>query len=256
MKFRPCIDIHNGKVKQIVGSSLEDKSENAKENYISDNDAEYYADMYRKDRLDGGHIIMLNGKDSSYAEKNIKEAESALEAYPYGLEIGGGINDENAALWLENKASHVIVTSYVFNNGIIDMQRLDRLVRITGKEHLVLDLSCRRKNDSYYIVTDRWQKYTDIKICDETLRELSSYCDEFLVHAVDVEGKGTGIDTELLDILSEEIFIPVVYAGGISSYADIETIKHKGRGKIDFTVGSSLDIFGGKMSYKELCKIK
>lgn len=189
MKFRPCIDIHNGAVKQIVGSSLKDAGNVAIENYISRQDADYYATMYKKDGLTGGHIILLNPPASEYYDATKAQALKALHAYPGGMQIGGGITAENAAEYLEEGASHVIVTSYVFQNGQVRYDRLDRLKKAVGKEHLVLDLSCRRRENSYYIVTNRWQTFTELRLIPEVLEELSGWCDEFLVHGVDVEGK-------------------------------------------------------------------
>ncbi len=257
MRFRPCIDIHNGRVKQIIGSSLTDTDNSADENFISEKNADFYAHLYKNDQLKGGHIILLNPVSSPYYDADVKQALSALKAYPDGMQIGGGITDRNAAFFLENGASHVIVTSFVFKNGVIDYDNLNALIKCIGKDKLVLDLSCRLKNDNYYIVTDRWQTFTDIKLDKSTLEELSQYCDEFLVHAVDVEGKSAGIDEKLLNILSEFDSIPVTYAGGVSCYNDIHTIGKLGKNKIDITIGSSLDLFGGKMEYRkvvELCK--
>ncbi len=256
MRFRPCIDIHNGRVKQIVGSSLMDKGDKARENFVSDKDSSYYATLYKQDNLKGGHIIMLNSNDSQYSNQNKNQAILATNTYPFSLQVGGGITNENASFYLENKASHVIVTSFVFKNGTINMSNLDKLIKETGKEKLVLDLSCRKKGDDYYIVTDRWQNFTDIKVCKQTIIELSSFCDEFLIHAVDVEGSSLGLDKELLELMAQNTIIPAVYAGGISSFDDIELIKNKGSGKIDFTIGSSLDIFGGKLSYKKVSEYK
>lgn len=254
MIFRPCIDIHNGKVKQIVGSSLNDSLHSAKENFVSKQNADYYATLYKKDGLKGGHIIILNNRNSDEFVQSQKQALSALNAYPQGMQIGGGIDDTNAEIYINNGASHIIVTSFVFKNGQINYNNLDRLVGAVSKEKIVLDLSCRLKNNHYYIVTDRWQTYTDIILDKNTLCSLSSYCDEFLIHAVDVEGTGNGIDRNVLKILSEYKGLPITYAGGIKSLDDIETIKQYGNNRIDFTVGSALDIFGGKLSYSSLAK--
>jgi phosphoribosylformimino-5-aminoimidazole carboxamide ribotide isomerase len=247
MRFRPCIDLHNGKVKQIVGGTLTDSEKGLVENFVSDKGAEYYAEMFKNDGLVGGHVIMLGTGNEEAAVK-------ALRIYPGGLHIGGGINNENAAFYLENGASHVIVTSYVFKNGEINFVNLDRIISEVGKEKLVLDLSCRKKDDSYFVVTDRWQKYTDFKITDENITELSTYCDEFLIHAVDVEGKNRGINEELVAKLGEWVNIPTTYAGGASSLEDIDKLKILGKGKLDLTIGSALDIYGGKLSYKEVLK--
>ena len=255
MEFRPCIDIHNGKVKQIVGGSLRDEGDQAKENFVATQDAAFYADYYKKDGIRGGHIILLNPKDSDYYEATKKQAELALHAYPGALQIGGGINDTNAAYFLAQGASHVIVTSYVFRDGRVDYDNLEKLAVITGKEHLVLDLSCRKKDDGYYIVTDRWQKFTDEKVSLELLDRLSSYCDEFLIHAVDVEGKASGIETELVSLLGSWGKIPVTYAGGVGSFEDLYQLKELGRNRLNVTIGSALDLFGGTMNYEKVLEI-
>lgn len=255
MKFRPCIDIHNGKVKQIVGGSLRDEGDAAKENFVAEQDAGFYAAFYQKDGLKGGHIILLNPPSSSYYEETKKQALQALQTYPGGLQLGGGVNETNAADFLDAGASHVIVTSYVFRDGQIHYDNLDRLVREIGREHLVLDLSCRRKEDGYYIVTDRWQKFTDIKIEEKTLNELSGYCDEFLIHAADVEGKASGIEGELAAMLGQWKGIPMTYAGGVGSYDDLEQLRLLGKDHLDVTVGSALDLFGGSLSYRKILKL-
>ena len=247
MEFRPCIDIHNGKVKQIVGGSL-------KENFVSEQDAAFYAKMYQKDGVQGGHIILLNAKDSEYYEATKAQAMLALKAYPNGLQVGGGITAENAKEFLDAGASHVIVTSYVFRDGRIDYERLEKLVEAVGKEHLVLDLSCRRRDDKYYIVTDRWQKFTEEVVTISLLNRLMEYCDEFLIHAVDVEGKSSGIETELVEILGSWGKIPVTYAGGVGSFEDLEQLKVLGQNRVNVTIGSALDLFGGKMQYEEVLK--
>ena len=191
MEFRPCIDIHNGKVKQIVGSSLQDADDTAKENFVAGQDAAFYANLYKQKKIKNGHVILLNHPGSEYFEATKAQALAALSAYPKGLQIGGGITAENAVSYLDAGASHVIVTSYVFQNGRINYENLNKLVQEIGKENLVLDLSCRMKDGNYYIVTDRWQKYTDVCLNPATMEELASYCDEFLIHAVDVEVKQT-----------------------------------------------------------------
>ena len=251
MRFRPCIDIHNGKVKQIVGGSLRDEGDQAKENFVSTQDAAFFAEMYQKDRISGGHVILLNAKDSPFYEKTKEQAMLALRTYPGGLQVGGGITDENAKDFLEAGASHVIVTSFVFKNGVF----YRKLLQTVGKEHLVLDLSCRRKEDGYSIVTDRWQKFTDVKLSEKVLDELSGCCDEFLVHAVDAEGKAQGIERELADMLGRWQGIPVTYAGGVGSFADLQELKKLGRDHIDVTIGSALDLFGGSMPYREVLRV-
>lgn len=238
MRFRPCIDLHDGRVKQIVGSTLSDSQATLHTNFSSDLPPTHYATLYRRDNLRGGHIIMLGGG-------NEEAAREALAAWPGGMQVGGGITADNAVFWLDQGASHLIVTSHVFHDGQLDRQRLDRLTRLVGKDRLVLDLSCRWRHDGYYVVTDRWQRFTELRISPAVLDELAACCDEFLVHAVDVEGKCMGIDTRLLDLLATSVPIPTTYAGGVASMADLEQIRTSGRGRIDVTVGSALDIFGG-----------
>lgn len=250
MEYRPCIDIHNGKVKQIVGGSLEDEGDRADENFVSKRNADFFAEFYAKDGVKGGHVIMLNTKDSPYYEATKQQALLALRTYPEGMQIGGGINAENAAEFLAAGASHVIVTSYVFSDGVINYENLQKLVDTVGKEHIVLDLSCRKKDDDYYIVTDRWQKFTKERITEELLDALSSYCDEFLIHAADVEGKCEGIEAELIRILGAWGKIPVTYAGGIADYQDIADIKKLGQGNLNITIGTALDLFGGPLNYE------
>lgn len=249
MKFRPCIDIHNGQVKQIVGGSLTDLGDQANENFVATQDAAFFAGVYKKYNLKGGHIILLNGKESSYYEATKAQAVNALKAYPKGMQIGGGINDENAYEYLELGAEKIIVTSFVFKNGQISYENLEKLVKAVGKENLVLDLSCRKKEGQYYIVTDRWQKYTDVILNNESLDYFSKFCNEFLVHAVDVEGKAAGIETQVAAMLGNWGKLPVTYAGGIHTYEDLDKLKHLGNGKIDFTIGSALDLFGGKLEF-------
>lgn len=252
MEFRPCIDIHNGRVKQIVGGSLKDKDNQAEENFVSQMDGAFYANMYKKAGIRGGHIILLNPVTSEYYEATRAQALLALHSYPGGLQIGGGITADNAAQFIEAGASHVIVTSYVFNNGRIDYNNLEKLVDAVGKSHLVLDLSCRKKDDSYYIVTDRWQKFTDEVITEELLDELSQYCDEFLIHAVDVEGKASGIEKELVSLLGDWGKIPLTYAGGVHSFEDLRLIKELGHNRVNVTIGSALDLFGGSMKFEDV----
>lgn len=250
MRFRPCIDIHNGRVKQIIGSSLRDDGDSADENFVSEHDGAYYAELYKKDGLNGGHIILLNPEDSEYYAADCEQAFSALREFPGGMQIGGGINAENAAKFIEAGASHVIVTSYVFKDGIINIENLNKLVQAVGAEHIVLDLSCRKKADGqYYIVTDRWQKFTDVAVTHDVLDMLAGHCDEFLVHAVDVEGKSAGIDEELISILGSWNGIPVTYAGGVRNFSDLARMKELAGDRLDVTIGSALSIFGGQMNY-------
>ena len=255
MKFRPCIDIHNGKVKQIVGGSLKDAGDQARENFVSGQDAAFYAELYKNAGLKGGHVILLNGKDSEYYEATRNQALKALAAYPGGLQIGGGVCPDNAEDYLKAGASHVIVTSYVFKDGKISWENLNRMKDTVGKENLVLDLSCRKKDGKYYIVTDRWQKFTDVTMTLDIMKELGSYCDEFLVHAVDVEGKARGVETELASLLGEYKGNPVTYAGGVGSMKDIEDLRKYGKDRLDVTVGSALDLFGGNILFSELIKL-
>ncbi len=246
MKFRPCIDLHKGQVKQIVGSTLDDGNPDLLQtNFIAAKPASWFAELYRADHLTGGHIIKLG-------PGNEEAAQAALAAWPGGLQIGGGITAENADSWLDKGASHVIVTSYVFENGAVNRDRLARLVTKIGKERLVLDLSCRRKGDSYWIVTDRWQKFTEVEISEEVLNDLSHSCDEFLIHAADVEGKCAGVEVDLIDMLGRWSPIPTTYAGGIRDMGDLAILRDRGRGRLDFTIGSALDIFGGtRFTYRE-----
>ncbi|MFA7183750.1 MAG: phosphoribosylformimino-5-aminoimidazole carboxamide ribotide isomerase [Victivallales bacterium] len=248
MKFRPCIDLHQGKVKQIVGATLSDNG-GVRTNFESVHDSAYYAKLYRKDRLRGGHVIMLG-------PGNEEAAERALAAYPGGLQVGGGINCDNARQWLEAGASQVILTSCIFFGGELKQDQLDKIFSSAGRDKLVLDLSCRLRDGKYFIVTDRWQKFTNCEVNAATLERLAAYCSEFLIHAVDVEGKQAGIDTELIKIMAENSPITAVYAGGISSLADIDLIGRIGQGRIDYTVGSALDIFGGKLKYSDVLKGK
>lgn len=235
--FRPCIDLHEGKVKQIVGGTLGAASD-LRTNFVSDRSSVYYAELYRRDGLTGGHVIMLG-------PGNEEAARAALKAYPGGLQIGGGINFDNAKGYLEDGASHVIVTSWVFQGGKVDWERLNGLVKAIGKERLVLDLSCRKREGEYFVVTDRWQKFTELTISQSTLEKLADYCVEFLIHAVDVEGLCQGIDHELVKDLGQWSPIPTTYAGGANSLTDLENVTRLGEGKIDLTIGSALDIFGG-----------
>ena len=255
MKFRPCIDIHNGKVKQIVGGSLTDTGDWAQTNFVAVRPAHWFASRYREDGLTGGHVILLNPPASRYFAKTRHQAMEALSAFPGGLQIGGGIRPENAEDYLRAGASHVIVTSYVFAEGAIRWENLARLKETVGREKLVLDVSCRKRDGRYLIVTDRWQTFTDAEVTHELLDLLAEYCAEFLVHGVDVEGSCRGIDRELVKLLAswkKGVTHPVTYAGGISSEKDIRILGEASGGRIDFTVGSALDLFGGTLGYDVL----
>jgi phosphoribosylformimino-5-aminoimidazole carboxamide ribotide isomerase len=244
--FRPCIDLHEGKVKQIVGGSLSGEPGALRTNYVSDRPAAWYAELYRRDEMTGGHVIMLG-------PGNEAAASSALEAYPGGLQIGGGINATNARHWLDAGASQVIVTSWVFRDGKLDSERLALLENAVGRQKLVLDLSCRRIGSAYVVMTDRWQNRTELEVRHETLRELSSWCSEFLVHAVDVEGLCRGVEMDLVRLLAEASPIPVTYAGGARTIGDLEEVTRVGQGKVHLTIGSALDIFGGTgVKYEEV----
>ena len=237
MRFRPCIDLHNGVVKQIVGASLQDGAD-PQTNFTTDQPAAYFADRYRRDGLHGGHVIMLG-------PGNETAAAAAATAFPGGLQVGGGINPQNAAAWLHRGAAGVIVTSYVFQNGKLRRDRLQDMVDAVGASRLILDLSCRKIDGRYVAMTDRWQTATDLEINASTLADLAPSCYEFLIHATAVEGRQAGIDAELVALLGRIAPLPVTYAGGIRSMADVEQIRESGQDKLDFTVGSALDLFGG-----------
>jgi phosphoribosylformimino-5-aminoimidazole carboxamide ribotide isomerase len=247
MRFRPCIDIHNGKVKQIVGGTLSDNHAGGAPvtNFETDLPPAHFASLYKKENLCGGHVIMLG-------PGNEDAAVSALSAWPGGMHAGGGINPANAKRFLDAGASHVIVTSYVFRDGMIRWERLDELLTAVPKERLVLDLSCRVSNGDYVIVTDRWQKLTKEKLSARLLKRLSAYCDEFLIHAADVEGLKQGVDQTLIRLLADASPIPAVYAGGVRNLDDMDAIERLGGGGIDATVGSSLDIFGGPLPFADV----
>lgn len=293
MKFRPCIDIKNGKVVQIVGGTLKDGGDLKEEgaipnekklldanslpplknpgkgkdpaygenpeksmdtdshtvvtNFQSEKPSSYFAKLYKEDGIYGGHTISLG-------PGNQEAALSALRAFPGGLQMGGGIDPENASVYLDAGASHVIVTSFVFSRGTIDMDKLNALVKKVGKERLVLDLSCRKRDGQFWIVTDRWQKFTQVAVTEETLHRFSNYCDEFLVHGVDVEGKMAGVQSDLVVLLGEFCPIPVTYAGGVKDFSDLAHVKELGRNRVDLTIGSALDIFGGDVPYRDVVK--
>ena len=246
MKFRPCIDLHQGKVKQIVGSTLREDGE-AKTNFETDAKSSYFAELYQKAGMKGGHVIMLG-------PGNEDAALEALSAFPGGLQVGGGINPTNANKYLDAGASHVIVTSFVFKEGKVDFDRLKQLVDIVSKERLVLDLSCKKKtvDGPFFVVTDRWEKFTEFALTKENVELLAEYCDEFLVHAVDVEGKREGMIEDLIQVLGEWSPIPVTYAGGARSVDDLDLANKLGKGRVDITIGSALDIFGGDLKWVDI----
>lgn len=252
MQFRPCIDIHNGKVKQIVGSSLQGVGNQVQENFVSEKSAAYYAMLYKKYNIKGGHVILLNSPEDPYYAVTKMEAMDAIAAYPGGLQIGGGITADNAAEFIKAGASHVIVTSYVFKDGKIDYDNLKKLADAVGKDHIVLDLSAKKYPEGYCIMTDHWQVKSDVVISVNLLKDLSDFCDEFLIHSVDVEGKFRGIEQNLVKTLSDFRGIPITYAGGIGSYEDMKVLRKIGNDRINMTVGSGLDLFGGRLEFKKI----
>lgn len=246
MRFRPCIDLRNGRVVQIVGGSLHDNNEEqVVTNFESEKAPSDFARLYQTDGLTGGHVIALG-------PGNREAALEALRAYPGGLQMGGGITPENAYEFLDAGASHVIVTSYLFDAGQLSWERLRTLHAHVGRERLVIDLSCRRRDQHYWVVTDRWQRFSDLALTAETLSQLADYCAEFLVHGVDVEGLRLGIEAPLVELLGQHSPIPVTYAGGVKSFEDLETVKQLGAGRVDLTIGSALDIFGGSLPYRDV----
>ncbi|KAJ4400344.1 Enzyme that catalyzes the fourth step in the histidine pathway [Didymella pomorum] len=240
-KFRPCIDLHAGSVKQIVGGTLSTSTpDNLKTNWTSEHPSAYYADLYKRHALTGAHVIMLGpGNDTA--------AQEALSAWPGGMQVGGGINDANAREWIERGAEKVIITSYLFPNNSFSMDRLLGVLAALDNDtsKLVIDLSCRRKDDKWFVATNKWQTITDFELNAETIALLSPHCSEFLIHAADVEGLQRGIDHELVSQLARWCSIPVTYAGGGRSLEDLELVKSLSGGKVDLTIGSALDIFGG-----------
>ncbi|KAI0755460.1 Phosphoribosylformimino-5-aminoimidazole carboxamide ribotide isomerase [Irpex lacteus] len=245
--FRPCIDLHEGQVKQIVGGTLSDgTNEDLKTNFVATKPPKYYAELYKNNGLTGGHVIML-GKG------NVEAAKEALAAWPGGLQVGGGINDENCLEWIEYGASKVIVTSYLFPDAKFSLERLEKISSQVGKDKLVVDVSCRRRGDKWFVAMDKWQRITEMEVCKESLDLLSRYCDEFLIHAADVEGLCKGIDEDLVRKLGEWVTIPTTYAGGAKSVTDLQLVDDLSGGKVDLTFGSALDIFGGSLvSFDEL----
>jgi phosphoribosylformimino-5-aminoimidazole carboxamide ribotide isomerase len=249
MRFRPCIDLHNGKVKQIVGGTLADgeAGKTLVTNFETERSPAYFASLYKERGLAGGHVIMLG-------PGNADAALCALGAYRGGLQVGGGINPANAMEFIDAGASHIIVTSFVFADGRIKWERLDELLSVVPKEKLVIDLSCRRVGDDYFVATDRWQRVTEEKLSAALFGRLAGSCAEFLVHAADVEGLQGGVDTRLVALLADACPITAVYAGGVRDLGDLELIDKLGGGRVDATVGSSLDIFGGKLRFMDVVK--
>jgi len=246
MRFRPCIDLHHGKVVQIVGGSLnEEAAASLRTNFVSERTPASYAQLYRDAALPGGHVISLG-------TGNREAAFEALRAWPGGMQYGGGVNPDNAGDFLDAGASHVIVTSYVFSDGRIDEDKLAQLVRRVGRERLVLDLSCRKREGRYYVVTDRWQRFTTETVDASLLQRLARSCAEFLVHGVDVEGLRQGIQEDLIELLGEYSPCPVTYAGGVSRLEDLDRVFLLGRGRVDLTIGSALDIFGGDVAFGDV----
>ncbi len=246
MRFRPCIDLHHGRVKQIVGGTYSD-DDNGRivTNFETVTPASTFAELYRRDGLVGGHVIMLG-------EGNEEAALSALKAFPGGLQIGGGITPANAERYLTAGASHVIVTSYVFSHGELHWERLREISCRVGPERLVLDISCRRDDVGYVVVTDRWQRISRVYLTEETFARLEPLCAEFLVHAAHVEGRQEGIDEQLVALLGAHAGIPVTYAGGVRSLDDLVAVARAGAGRVDATVGSALDLFGGPLPYADV----
>ncbi len=244
--FRPCIDLHDGRVKQIVGGSIDDSQpDSLRTNFVSEKSPAWFAELYRSDNLTGGHIIKLG-------QGNDEAAREALAAWPGGMQVGGGITVENAGKWIDAGASHVIVTSWLFRDGQLDEGRLGKLGQALGQAQLIIDLSCRKQDGEYFVVTDRWQTFTDLRVNADTLGKLAGHCDEFLIHGVDVEGLGQGIDEALVQLIAEHSPIPATYAGGAKSMEDLQRVTMVGKKRVHLTIGSALDIFGGSgVRYKD-----
>ncbi len=258
MHFRPCIDLHNGAVKQLVGGSLREDGmrSDALENYRSTRSAAFYADLYRQKGLSGGHVILLNKRGTQDYEADLSQAREALYSFPGGLQAGGGITPDCAAVFLDWGASHVIVTSYLFEGDSFSFSRLEQMEREVGRSHLTVDLSCRKKGDAYFVVTDRWQTFTNLRLSRETLEEIGRHCGEFLIHGVDVEGTKGGVELDLVRELKKYRAAcdrPVTYAGGIGTMSDLDLFKKESDGILDVTVGSALDLFGGSLPFDHVC---
>ena len=245
MQFRPCIDLHEGQVKQIVGSTLGYEDRAVVENFISSHDSSYFAQMFAQDQLTGGHVIMLGSG-------NEEAALRALAAYPNGLQIGGGITADNAKKYIDAGASHVIVTSYIFHDGQFDQERLHSLIDAVGKEKIVIDLSCRNRDGKWYVVTNKWTQFSDFEVNAESVSMIEQFCDELLIHAVDVEGKRSGMQENLVADLTRWTTIPTTYAGGVRSLEDLKKFEQLSNGKLHVTIGSALSIFGGDLRYEDV----
>jgi phosphoribosylformimino-5-aminoimidazole carboxamide ribotide isomerase len=245
MQFRPCIDLKDGKVVQIVGGTLtDDVTHQPSINHLSPFPPSHFAQQYREDDLKGGHVIALG-------PGNKDAALDALRAFPGGLHYGGGVTPSNSKIFLDAGASHLIVTSFLFEGGQLSFDRLAELEKSIGKDRLVLDLSCRKKDGVYWVTCDRWQTFTNLEVNGKNLIQLSKHCSEFLVHGADVEGKRAGIEEDLVSLLGNNSPIPCTYAGGVKKLDDLERVKDLGKNKIHLTIGSALDIFGGDVAYAD-----
>lgn len=245
-RFRPCIDLHQGRVKQIVGGSLRDEGPGPQINHESRHDAAWFAARYRADDCRGGHVIQLG-------PGNEAAARAALATWPGGLQIGGGITAANARDWLDAGAAQVIITSWLIPEERVDRQRLRALTQLLTPQELVIDLSCRRRGTDWYVATQRWQHVTEERLGPDLLHELATACGEFLIHAADVEGLCRGIDRELVTALAAWSPIPVTYAGGGRSIEDLALVAELSEGRVDCTLGSALDIFGGSGARYQDC---
>ncbi|KAI9826660.1 MAG: Enzyme that catalyzes the fourth step in the histidine pathway [Thelocarpon impressellum] len=199
-RFRPCIDLHSGQVKQIVGGTLTTITDDLKTNHVSKLPASHFADLYRQNDVIGAHVIMLG-------PGNEEAARDALRAWKGGLQIGGGISESTAAEWINWGAEKVIITSYLFPRGKFSMDRLRSVLAALGddKQKLVIDLSCRRKEDTWIVAMDKWQTLTDMEVNQESISLLEPLCSEFLIHAADNEGLQRGIDEELAEAAASRI---------------------------------------------------
>ncbi|KAF6005708.1 hypothetical protein HII12_005282 [Brettanomyces bruxellensis] len=239
-----CIDIHGGKVKQIVGGTLnQDDTEQSKNtcksnletNFVSEKSSSYYAKLYEEHGIIRTHVIKLGS-----LEENNRVAIEALKAWPKHLQIGGGINDTNAKYWIQQGADKVIVTSWLFPKGQFDKSRLERISQLVGKEHLVVDLSYF---DAGGVEQGRLLSYSRGTARNSSFMQLmlKAFC--------------KGIDQELVAKLAEWCTSPIVYAGGAKSIDDLKLVDKLSHGRVDLTFGSALDLFGGKLvRFKDCCK--